>query len=79
LSRPGGAEEALNLDQIAVWVAQQAVIDVGSRVQGGCVFKRDALCPKAFLPPVDVVGDQGDDHACRCGLPIGIGGAAEVK
>jgi hypothetical protein len=28
---------------------------------------------------VDVVGDQGDKRANRCGLPINIGGVAEAK
>lgn len=56
-------EEALHFDQIAVGVFDEKVIDAVIVIGTWRVFTGDALGRDALVPRIDILRDEGEDHA----------------
>ena len=64
-SWPGGVKKLLDFKQVAVGVAQKAVVDVVIGVVGWWFFKFNASLNEKLVPLINLMGGKGKDYALR--------------
>jgi hypothetical protein len=58
-------EETLDLDQVSAGIPQKAVVDVVRRVHAGGLLKGKSPFSKVVIPPVDLRGNNSQNHRAR--------------